>query len=53
LREDRALSVPTIISSGRGAIRSMNRNGSNDTMRSMLFQVNDFAERGCWARSVQ
>jgi len=27
----------------------MNRNGSNDTMRSMLFQVNDFAERGCWA----
>jgi hypothetical protein len=50
---DVTASVPTIRSSGWGAIISMNRKASNDAMRSTLLQVNVFAERGCWARLVQ
>src|ERR671919_257647 len=48
-----AASRPTIMSSGRGAMKPMNRNASKDAMRSTLLQGMDLAERGCCPRSVQ
>jgi hypothetical protein len=41
------------MSSGRGAMKAMNRNASKYAMRSRLVHVNALAERGWYARSVQ
>jgi hypothetical protein len=41
------------MSSGRGAMKAMNRKASKYAMRSRLLQVKTLAERGWYARSVQ